>query len=117
MADWLDSFDNTKRVVVANFLDKLSLRLEQNSKKQQHASIEEALEDFAQRTGLNQMQKRALRRQAMLKLAFDFTEVDREHDLQQVEFGDAPASILPGVKPGTENEKKIEKKKTNMGNN
>ena len=110
MADWLDSFDNTKRVVVANFLDKLSLRLEQNSKKQQHASIEEALEDFAQRTGLNQMQKRALRRQAMLKLAFDFTEVDREHDLQQVEFGDAPASILPGVKPGTENEKKIEKK-------
>lgn len=125
--NWLTEFANSriaKRIVFANYMDHLRLKREDKSV---YSDVEEALQDFAQRTGLTEMQKRALRRQMFVKIAL--TTMDRgidpsgppfqsqvQEDLGLYDTDDAPASILPGVKPGSELAKQLEqtKKKKNL---
>jgi len=114
MTNWLDDFLNSRlmgRVVYGNYLEHLRLKNENDRKLDLYANVEEALKDFAQRTGLTEMQKRALRREVMIRIAVDFTQVNLEHDQQMIDSGDAPAAILPGVEPGSKLEKLIQLKK------
>lgn len=110
--NWLNEFFNSpqmRRVVVANYID----HVRQNNAfrgKEKYATIEEALQDFAQRTGLSEMQKRALRRDIFMKVAMDAVKLREKRDMKQVELGEAPPSVLPGVKPGSEREKLLRKR-------
>jgi len=111
MSNWLDEFINSrlvKRIVLANYMGHLKLKTEGRNS---YANIEEALEDFASRTGLSDTQKRALRRQVFVKIALDMPKLNLEDDLKQIERGQAPAAILPGVKPGSEEAKKIKEQR------
>jgi len=113
MSNWLDEFANSKiaqRVVLANYLSHLHLK---NEGRETYANVEEALQDFAQRTGLTELQKRSLRRQVFVKMAAEISfrgpSPDIKEDIKQFDNGNAPAAILPGVKPGSEKAKKLDK--------
>lgn len=100
------------RKIYANYLEHLKRTMEDRAQEGKQASIDEILTDYAERTGLNEMQKRALiRRVAMLKVAADFTKKDLERDIEQVEQGLAPPSILPGIQPGSKKDKKLRRSK------
>jgi hypothetical protein len=108
MSNWLDEFANSKiaqRVVLANYMSHLRLK---NEGRETYANVEEALQDFAQRTGLTEMQKRALRRQVFIKIAAGLSP-DLKQDVKQFDNGNAPAAILPGVKPGSDKAKQLDK--------
>ena len=109
MSNWLNDFLNSltaKRIITANYVNHLRLK---NEGRDTYANIEDALQDFAGRTGLNEMQKRALRRQVFVKLAVNLPQMNFEDDKMLFENGNAPAAIFPGVKPGSEKAKILEK--------
>lgn len=109
--NWLDDFINSrvaKKVVFANYLDHLRMKNEARGDSR-YASVEDALQDFAQRTGLTEMQKRGLRRQMFVKMALDLTRIDRDEEKRMVDSGDAPVSILPDVQPGTDKDKLLKR--------
>jgi len=95
-----------KRIITANYINHIRLK---NEGRETYANIEDALQDFASRTGLNEMQKRALRRQVFVKLATHLPQMNFEDDKMLFENGNAPAAILPGIKPGSEKAKLLEK--------
>ena len=108
MSNWLNDFLNSptaKRIITANYVDRLRLK---NEGRDVYSNINDALEDFAHRTGLNEMQKRALRRQVFIKMAIHVPQMNFDNDKMLFENGNAPAAILPGVKPGSEKAKALE---------
>jgi len=109
MNSWLDDFvisGMAKRIVLANYMSHLRLK---NEGRETYSNVEDALQDFAQRTGLTEMQKRALRRQIFIKMAAALPSLDLKKDKMLFDTGNAPATILPGVKPGSDTAKALEK--------
>jgi len=102
--------------IFANYLEHLKRTMEDRSTNKKQSSVEDALQDFAERTGLSEMQKRALRRQIFVKQAMDFVVPEVKKDKERVDSGDAPPSILPGIKPGDKTDKILQKKKKKPSN-
>lgn len=111
MSLWLDDFlqsGTLQRIVYGDYMSHVREHQAFNgSQRGKYATVEEALEDFAKRTGLTSLQKRALRREIFVKTALDYADISRQKDLQNIERGEAPAALLPGVGSGTDTEKQL----------
>lgn len=112
---WLQHFLDSRvaikisKKVEANYIERLKRLHEDTRITMQYSSVQDALQDFANRTGLTTLEVRALNRRAVVKLATDFVERDRKTDQRNLAIN--PNLVDHGIGFAPDDPKLEEKKK------